>query len=443
MLLTLLFGAMPTALAEDRFYIDAVNIEPGETKTLVFNLDNSQEFYGFQADVTLPDGVEIVMNGNKPDITFSSRTNDSYTVVSNLLSTGAVRLGTFSTSHTPISGNSGALMYLKVSADESFNGGTISLTDILFIDANDRDVKLPDFSIDLGTIHNNSFYIPDFKIAVGETKTVSIILDNETPFTAFQTDIYLPEGLIIEANSFVLSSRAIGTHSVSAKSFSDGRTRIACLSTGNDVFTGNNGELLSFNIAANKDVAETCQIELKNQIFSMANAKEYTVPNSITNVTTERALVESVTLNKRSLSLIVGESELLTVNVLPTFASTKDVDWSSESPEIATVSTNGLVTAVGIGTTTIKVEAVDGSDKFDECTVTVSDVPVTGITLRQSDANIQIKDLSVGTKVYLFGVDGILYYSATSNGETLTLDINRSQYYILKIGNYSFKVAPK
>ncbi|MCH5347144.1 MAG: dockerin type I repeat-containing protein [Muribaculaceae bacterium] len=286
LLLTLLFGAMSAAWAEDRFYIDAVNIEPGETKTLAFNLDNSQDFYGFQADISLPEGVEIVMTGNKADITLSPRMDASYTVVSNLLSSGAVRLGTFSTSHTPINGNSGALIYLKVSADDSFAGGTISLTDILFIDASDRDVQLPDFSIDLGAVHNNSFYIPDFKISVGETKTVSIILDNETPFTAFQTDIYLPEGLTIETNSFVLSSRAAGTHSVSAKSFSDGRTRIACLSTGNDVFTGNSGELLNFNITADKDVAETCQIELRNKIFSMANAKEYLVPNSTTNVTT-------------------------------------------------------------------------------------------------------------------------------------------------------------
>lgn len=389
LLLTLLFGAMSAAGAEDRFYIDAVNIEPGETKTLAFNLDNSQEFYGFQADITLPEGVEIVMNGSKPDITLSSRTDASYNVVSNLLSSGAVRLGTFSTSHTPISGTSGALLYLKVSADDNFVGGTISLTDILFIDANDRDFQLPDFSIDLGTEHNNSFYIPDFKIAVGETKTVSIILDNETPFTAFQTDIYLPEGLTIEANSFVLSSRAAGTHTVSAKSFSDDRTRIACLSTGNDVFTGTTGDLLSFNITANKDVAETCQIELRNQIFSMSNAKEYTVPNSTTNVTTERALVESVTLNKTSLALVVGDSELLTTTVLPTYASTKDVSWSSQAPEIATVSPAGLVTAVGIGSTVIKVEAVDGSGKFDECTVTVSGIPVTGITLSQYTASVR------------------------------------------------------
>lgn len=401
LLLTLLFGAMSAAWAEDRFYIDAVNIERGETKTLAFKLDNSKEYYGFQADITLPEGVEIVMNDSKPDITLSSRTDASYTVVSNLLSSGAVRLGTFSTSHTPISGNSGALLYLKVSADDNFVGGNISLTDILFIDANDRDVQLPDFSIETGTNNNNRFYIPDFKIAVGETKAVSIVLENTTPFSAFQTDIYLPEGLTIEANSFVLTSRASGSHSVTAKSFSDGRTRIACLSTGNSVFTGNSGELLTFNIKADKNVAEESVIELKNQIFSTDNAKEYTIPNSVTTVTTERALVESITLNKTNISLEIGDTELLTVTVLPTYASYKEVEWSSQSQNIATVSPNGLVTAVATGSTIIKAEAMDGSGKFDECRVNVLGNAVTEITLSQSSASLmETEMLKLNATVY-------------------------------------------
>ena len=47
MVLALLFGAMSAASAADRFYVKAANIEPGETKTLSFNLDNDQTFYGF------------------------------------------------------------------------------------------------------------------------------------------------------------------------------------------------------------------------------------------------------------------------------------------------------------------------------------------------------------------------------------------------------------
>lgn len=389
MLMTLLFGAMSAAWAEDRFYIDAVNIEPGETKTLAFNLDNSQEFYGFQADISLPEGVEIVKTNGKPDVELSARADDSYSVVTNMLSSGAIRLGTFSTSHSPIIGNSGALLYMKISANTNFTGGTLSIKDILFIDVNDRDVQLPDYNMELGNVHNNQFYIPDFRIDVGETKTVTLVLDNETAFSAFQTDLYVPEDLTIIPNSFVLSSRASNNHTVSSMSYGDGRTRLVCFSTDSSVFSGYSGALLSFEITTGKVMNESCQIELKNQIFSMADAKEYLLPNSVTNVSIGRTLVESVKLNKNELTLVSGDSENLTVTVLPLDALTKEVDWSSDNPDIASVSSNGLVTAAAVGSATIKATAVDGSGKFDECVVTVTPLPVKEITLNQPTITLE------------------------------------------------------
>jgi len=132
MLLTMFFGALSVASAADRFFVDAANIEPGETKQLAFNLDNSHEFFGFQADITLPDGLEIVMLNSKPDFKLSSRANSSYAPVSNMLSVNAIRLGAFSTNHTAIFGDSGALLYLNVKASESFTGGTLSVSDSSF-----------------------------------------------------------------------------------------------------------------------------------------------------------------------------------------------------------------------------------------------------------------------------------------------------------------------
>lgn len=119
-MLALLFGAVSAATAADRFYADEVNFEPGETKTIVFNLENSQDFYGFQADITLPYGLSIVSKSGKPEVTLSSRANSSYTLVSNQLSAECVRVGAFSTNHTAITGTSGALLYVKVAASETF-----------------------------------------------------------------------------------------------------------------------------------------------------------------------------------------------------------------------------------------------------------------------------------------------------------------------------------
>lgn len=388
-LLTLLLQAMSAASAADRFFIDAVNIEPGETRQLAFMLENSQEFFGFQADITLPEGLEFVQTNGKPDFKLSSRADASYSTVSNLLANGILRVGAFSTTHTALAGNSGALMYANVHASDDFTGGILAINEILFVNSSNIDVKLPDFTIGLGTKHNDSFYIPDFKIAVGETKTISVILDNETPFTAFQTDVFLPEGLNIVANSFKLTSRGSSNHTVSTKSFTDGRTRIICLSLSNDVFTGDSGALLDFDVTATKDIAETAVIEMKNQRFSMFNAREYVIPNSQTTVTTERVPVESITLDQTSLALVVGDSKIVTATVLPTLASTKEVEWTSANSSIATVSQTGIITAVGIGQTTITATAVDGSGVAATCEVSVSGVPVTNILLNSTSASLK------------------------------------------------------
>ena len=55
----------------------------------------------------------------------------------------------------------------------------------------------------------------------------------------------------------------------------------------------------------------------------------------------------------------------LNVQVLPDNATNKNVVWTSSDPSIATVSDDGIVTAVGDGSFTITVSAVDGSGKSD------------------------------------------------------------------------------
>jgi len=93
--------------------------------------------------------------------------------------------------------------------------------------------------------------------------------------------------------------------------------------------------------------------------------------------------VIGVDLNKDTVTLPVGNTELLIVTVLPTNASNQNVTWSSSVPSVATVS-NGLVTALSIGTTTITVTTQDGNHTT-QCVVTVTAaVSVTGVNLNQN-----------------------------------------------------------
>ena len=88
-------------------------------------------------------------------------------------------------------------------------------------------------------------------------------------------------------------------------------------------------------------------------------------------VTAAKVEVTGVTLNKNSLSLTAGQSETLTATVQPANASNRNVSWSTSNTNVATVTQNGLVTAVSAGTAEITVTTEDGS-RTDKCTVSVT-----------------------------------------------------------------------
>lgn len=84
-------------------------------------------------------------------------------------------------------------------------------------------------------------------------------------------------------------------------------------------------------------------------------------------------LVSSITLNKTSSTLRLGQSETLTATVLPTDASNRSVIWSSSNTSVVRVSTTGIVTYVGKGTATVTATAADGSGVKATCTYTITD----------------------------------------------------------------------
>ena len=96
--------------------------------------------------------------------------------------------------------------------------------------------------------------------------------------------------------------------------------------------------------------------------------------------------VTGVSLNKSELALIVGQTEKLVATVEPSNATNKNVSWSSSDTAVATVASDGTVTAVGAGTATITVTTEDGG-KTATCAVTVNaaTVPVTGVSLNKSE----------------------------------------------------------
>ncbi|MCL1875885.1 MAG: Ig-like domain-containing protein [Synergistaceae bacterium] len=96
----------------------------------------------------------------------------------------------------------------------------------------------------------------------------------------------------------------------------------------------------------------------------------------------------SVTLNKKSLELLLGQNERLIATVLPSTAASKDVVWSSNSPYVFTIDQTGLITTVGAGSGNVTVTTLDGGF-IDECYVHVS-VPVSKITIAPPAVSVDV-----------------------------------------------------
>lgn len=74
------------------------------------------------------------------------------------------------------------------------------------------------------------------------------------------------------------------------------------------------------------------------------------------------------------LDVTVGDTTEMYAVVLPFNAVNRDVTWTSSNENVATVSSDGLVTYVGVGTVTIKAK-IDGTDLEEEQTFTVHPIP--------------------------------------------------------------------
>ena len=101
--------------------------------------------------------------------------------------------------------------------------------------------------------------------------------------------------------------------------------------------------------------------------------------------------VASMTLNKTSLTLVEGNSETLIATILPANASNKTVTWTSSNNAVATVTSDGIVIARSVGTTTITVTLQNGNiSAACAVTVTAASVPVAGVILNSTKSEITV-----------------------------------------------------
>jgi len=143
--------------------------------------------------------------------------------------------------------------------------------------------------------------------------------------------------------------------------------------------------LRKFNSHSDYEAAES-SLDLPNVAYCKQEDDVHYKPLVVVEVT-------GVTINKQTLELAKGSTETLIATVKPANATNKSVTWASSNENVFTVSSDGLVTAVGNnGNATITVTTVDGGFTA-QCTANVVvPVAVTGVTLNKSTINLSSGD---------------------------------------------------
>jgi formylglycine-generating enzyme required for sulfatase activity len=104
--------------------------------------------------------------------------------------------------------------------------------------------------------------------------------------------------------------------------------------------------------------------------------------------------VTAVALNKTTAEIHVGATEQLTVSITPPDATCLNLVWLSDSPSIASVNSEGLVTGVAAGVAKISVTPADESKK-KICTVVVNPFPAVGAVMPYSLSGVLFRIIDV------------------------------------------------
>ena len=295
----------------------------GDTIIIPISMTNIDDITAVQADIFLPDGMELVQEDDEYLIEPSDRLPLNTVLMSNDVSSGGVRVLCYTSNGEPISGNEGDLFYLTVKVAEDAQGDyPITLRNIVLTTPDPLDLTVLDDSayvhvlsyllgdancskaVTVSDIVTTARYIldmnpepfdfeaadvnadnsitasdivlimhiimdkpmmngpqrqPDMRgnndrlsgdniqLKPGETRRVSIALDNALDYTAFQFDLSLPEGLT--ASNFSLTDRA-SAHSLDANMLQNGNTRVLSYSPQLAAIANSEGTLLTFDVTA-------------------------------------------------------------------------------------------------------------------------------------------------------------------------------------------------
>lgn len=426
-LLTLIIISNLSAKAENRFYIDDFIMYTGETKELAINLTNDVAFTGFQADLYLPNGLEVVQEDGDYIFDLSDRKGSDHTISTERQDNGAIRLLCYSLKLKEFSGTSGALVKFSVKASDDFRGDfQINIKDITF---SQKDLTEYNFTSSVTNIVGKTLAknitIDKTTVSLKATETVALVATVLPETTTDKVVTWKSDNeavATVDANG-VVTAIAVGEANITATT-TDGTNlsascKVTVIPTLAETITLNQTAVslkatetaeLSVNILPATTTNKTVTWKSQNEAVATVDANgvvtaiavgETTITvttadgsnlSATCKVTVEQTFANFISLDKTSISLKATQSETLKATILPATTTNQAVTWKSDNEAIATVDANGMVTAIAVGETTITATTTDGSNLSASCKVTVIPTLASSITLDKTEVSFKANE---------------------------------------------------
>ena len=162
--------------------IEPFSINAGETKEMFVDLINPEdEITLVQFDLRLPNGLSLKQTGGEYDIDMCDRTTWRKHSLDANATNGIIRFLLASSSNTVISGTSGAIIKITLTAGSSYSGDEIWLENILLVTPDEKEIKpepastsgINDVKIDNNT-HNVIYSLSGQRLAAPQ-KGINIV----------------------------------------------------------------------------------------------------------------------------------------------------------------------------------------------------------------------------------------------------------------------------
>jgi len=419
-------------VSNDKFYLSDFEIAAGETKALAiqFETDNvsasdpSQlNYVAFQFDLYVPEGLTIVQKKGKPNFTFNADRVDDHTFSSAVQADGSLRVLSASLTNASFWEKTGDFVLFSVTAAEDFTGNhELTFKNIMFSAADGARTELADVTTKVTglaaedpTVAVTGITMDKSTAELTEGESLTLVAtvspDNATDKTITWTS---SDETVATVKDGIVTTLKSGEVTITAKSGEQTATCQVTVKAKVIPVTGitldkstaelTEGETLTLvatvspDNATDKTITWTSSDEtvatVKDGIVTTLKSGEVTITaksgeqTATCQVTVKAKVipVTGITLDKSTAELTEGETITLVATVAPDNATDKTVTWTTSDETVATVK-DGIVTTLKSGEVTITAKAGEQTATC-QVTVKVKVIPVTGITLDKSTAEL-------------------------------------------------------